>query len=258
MSGITLVCLTRDPEANLEPSIVKLQHKLSEIYNDRIVIASRDTAPKIKRALTESGWTVIDQSEEGIGEARRDALRITQQENYTHIHLCDLDRALHWVSTYPDEMKRIHNEIPNHDFLILGRTHRAFETHPKPQRLTENLTNQFFQNLTGQYIDVNAASRGISSKAADTILNHSKAISFETDVEWPLIIKHKSHLRLSYLEVDGLEFETHLKHQKEIEAFNGIEQWKKSLDQDPQEWLKRVIIAKKMIETSIQTLDNLT
>ena len=55
MSDIALVSLTRDPEANLEPSILKLQHKLSEIYNDRIVIASRDTAPKIKRALTESG-----------------------------------------------------------------------------------------------------------------------------------------------------------------------------------------------------------
>jgi hypothetical protein len=258
MSDIVLVCLTRDPEANLEPSIVKLQHKLSEIYNDRIVFVSRDTAPKIKRALTESGWTVTDQREEGVGESRRDALQIAKQENYTHIHLCDLDRALHWVSTYPDEMKRIHNEIPNHDFLILGRTHRAFETHPEPQKLTENLTNQFFRNLTGQYVDVNAASRGISSKAAQTILNHSQAISFETDVEWPLIIKQKSHLRLSYLEVEGLEFETHLKHQKEIEAFNGIEQWKKSLDQDPQEWLKRATITKKMIETAIQTLNNLT
>jgi len=203
VSDIALVCLTRDTEANLEPSIVKLQHKLPEIYNDRIVIASRDTTPKTKRALTESGWTVIDQSEEGVGEARRDALRTALQGNYTHIHLCDLDRALHWVSTYPDEMKRIHNEILRHDFLILGRTKRAFETHPEPQKLTENLTNQFFQNLIEQYIDVNAASRGISSKAAETILNHSQATSFETDVEWPLIIKHKSHLRLSYLEVEG-------------------------------------------------------
>ena len=96
------------------------------------------------------------------------------------------------------------------------------------------------------------------ARAAETILNHSQATSFETDVEWPLIIKHKSHLRLSYLEVEGLEYETHIKHHKEIEAFNGIKQWKKSLDQNPQEWLKRVTIAKKMIETSIQTLENLT
>ena len=256
MSDIALICLTRDPKANLKTPIKKLHKKISPIYPKRFVIVTQDTSPHINNALIETGWIVNIQSEEGVGCARRDALKIALRENFDYIHLCDLDRALHWANTYPDEMKRIHDEIPNHDFLILGRTHKAFETHPIPQKLTEKLTNQFFQNLVGQYIDVNAASRGISSKAAETILNHSQAISFETDVEWPLIVKHKSHLRLSYLEVEGLEFETQIKQHKEIETFNGIEQWKKSLDQDPHEWLKRVNISKKMIETSIQTLDD--
>jgi len=190
--------------------------------------------------------------------ARRDALRIAQQENYTHIHLCDLDRALHWANTYPDELKSILDEIPHYDFLILGRTQRALETHPKPQRLTESLTNQFYQHLLGQYMDVNAAFRGISSRAAKTILNHSQAPSFETDVEWPLIIKHKSKIPISYIEVEGLEYETHLKHHKEIEGLDGIEQWKRNVDQDPDEWLRRIIISKRMIETSIQTNQNLS
>ena len=253
MSNTTLVCITRDPNASLESPIKKLQHDISKIYCDRIVIASRDTAQMTIKALIESGWTVTEQTKKGVGEARRDALRITLQQNHNHIHLCDLDRTLHWINTYPDELTRIHDEIPHHDFLILGRTERALETHPKPQRLTESLTNQFFQHLLGQYMDMNAASRGISSKAAKTILSHSQAPNFETDVEWPLIIKHKSKLPISYIEVEGLEYETHLKHPIEVEAPNGIEQWKRTVEQDPNEWLKRIIISKKMIESSIQT-----
>ena len=192
-----------------------------------------------------------------MASARRDALRTALQQNHDHIHLCDLDRALHWANKYPDELKRIRDEIPRHDFLILGRTQRAKETHPKPQRLTESLTNQFYQHLLDQYVDVNAASRGISSRAAKTILNHSQVPSFETDVEWPLIIKHKSNLPIGYVEVEGLEYETHLKHHKEIEGLDGMEQWKRNVDQDPDEWLRRIIISKRMIETSIQTIQNI-
>jgi len=174
-----------------------------------------------------------------VGEARRDALRTAIQEKFRYIHLCDLDRAIHWVNTYPAELKHVRNMIPEHDFLILGRTPRAFETHPAPQRITENLTNQVFSLLFERPIDVNTASRGISHRAAEIILRYSNASGFETDVEWPLIIKLKSNLNIDYIEVEGLEYETHIKYPEEIRKAGGLQNWKRQLDQDPEEWLKR-------------------
>jgi len=227
--------------------------RLIEIYLETTVITSQDTSPETIKALRENGCKVKTQSGKGVGEARRDALRTISKEKHGHIHLCDLDRALHWANTYPAELKQIRNIIPEHDFLILGRTPRAFETHPKPQRATEGLTNQVFALLMERSIDVNTASRGISHEAAKTILNHSQALGFETDVEWPLIIRLKSNLNISYREVEGLEHETHIKYPEAVQTAGGLKNWMRQLEQDPKEWLKRVNISQRMIETAIQT-----
>lgn len=226
--------------------------QLNDIPPEIIIIASQDTSPETIRTLRDNGCKVETQSRKGVGEARRDALRTAIQEKYRHIHLCDLDRALHWANTYPTELKHIQNAIPEHDFLILGRTPRALETHPKPQRVTESITNQVFALIFGS-IDVNTASRGISRNAAEIILRYSQAPGFETDVEWPLIIRLKSNLNIGYMEVQGLEYETHIKYSEEVQNVGGLQNWKRKLERDPNEWLKRVNIDQRMIETIIQT-----
>ena len=119
--------------------------------------------------------------------------------------------------------------------------------------MTKGLTNQVFALLMERVIDVNTASRGISHEAAKTILNHSQALGFETDVEWPLIIRLKSNLNISYREVEGLEHETHIKYPEAAQTAGGLQNWMRQLEQDPKEWLKRVNISQRMIETAIQT-----
>lgn len=257
MNKIALICLIRDPKGTFITPIKEHSYRLIEIYPETTIIASQDTSPDTIRALRENGCQVKTQSGKGVGEARRDALRTAIQNKFEYIHLCDLDRALHWTNTYPAELKHIKNVIPEHDFLILGRTPRAFETHPEPQKMTESLTNQVFSFIYKQPIDVNTASRGVSYKAAEVILRYSHASGFETDVEWPLIIKLKTNLNLGYMEVEGLEYETHIKCPEEIRKAGGLQNWKRMLERDPNEWLRRVNIARRMIETAIRTQEKL-
>ena len=115
-----------------------------------------------------------------------------------------MDRALHWAFRYHEELKRVTTAIPGHDFLILGRTRRAMDTHPKNQTETEALANKVFSLILGRDMDITAASRGISREAAETILHYSRGRFFDSDSEWPIILHHNGY-ELGYMEAKGLE-----------------------------------------------------
>ena len=102
-------------------------------------------------------------------------------------------------------------------------------------------------------MDITAASRGISLDAAELILRYSKARYFETDSEWPIIIRCKSDMSIGYVKVDGLEFEDWLKHPKEVEDAGGLENWKRSIDESPEAWLRRMRYALGIAETALST-----
>ena len=255
---VAFFCITRDSDASLTTAVEDNVAKIISVYPETTIIASQDTCSQTIEVLRDGGCRVRIQPGRGVGDARREVLRTALREKIGHIHLCDLDRALHWANTYLKELKSLRCLIPKRDLLILERTPRAFETHPRPQRVTESITNQVFSLVIGRHVDVNAASRGISHRAARILLEHSRAPGFETDVEWPLIIKLRSNLNIGYLEVEGLEYETHLKHRGAIRDAGGIGKWKSLLEKDPEEWLKRVRVAQSMIEASIKVHRELT
>jgi hypothetical protein len=107
--------------------------------------------------------------------------------------------------------------------------------------------------LLDREVDITAASRGISLDAAELILRYSKARYFETDSEWPIIIRCMSDMSIGYVEVDGLEFEDWLKHPKEVEDAGGLENWKRSIDESPEAWLRRMRYALGIAETALST-----
>jgi hypothetical protein len=133
------------------------------------------------------------------------------QSERPYYHYCDMDRLIHWSIRYPEELiKTVIQSIQTTDFLVIGRTPEAFQTHPEAQIETETMTNQVFSFAIGKFMDVTAGSCGLSQLAAEHILKFSKEPSNATDTEWPMIIHHRVRpvLNLSYVEVNGLEYET--------------------------------------------------
>jgi len=82
LNKIALVCVMRDPRGILITSIEAHSSRLIEIYPETTIISSQDTSPKTIRALRGNGFKVVTQSEKGVGEARRDALRIVRARGH--------------------------------------------------------------------------------------------------------------------------------------------------------------------------------
>jgi hypothetical protein len=78
--------------------------------------------------------------------------------------------------------------IPNYDLLVLGRTERAWATHPPHQAETEPLFNRVFHLATGLPWDIGAGSRGLSRRAAELLLSISREPTVGVDAEWPLLL----------------------------------------------------------------------
>jgi hypothetical protein len=153
-----------------------------------------------------------------------------------------MDRVLHWARTYPEELKKVTAAIPGHDFLVLGRTRRAMETHPRNQVDTENLANKVFSLIVGREMDITAASRGISREAAEQILRYSRGRFFDSDSEWPIILQCRG-FTLDYIEVEGLEWETQMKRGEMALPSGRKVSPKEYYESNPESWVYRLKMA---------------
>ena len=254
---VTLASYFHDPQGELLMAIAERLPLLCQIYDGICVVPTDASDGAVVDRLYENDCTVELQSGgvglEFIGDSRRMALSLALEEGRGHIHFVDMDRILQWVGSNPQELRDVVRHLPQHDFLIIGRTERAMETHPQSQRETEGLANRVCSLLLGSSMDVTSASRGLSQDAARLILRYSKATECNTDSEWPLIIHCKSDMQVGYIEVDGLEFEDWIKKADEVESAGGVEAWKRSKDEDPAAWLHRIRFAEGIVETAIST-----
>src|SRR5439155_8292894 len=125
-----------------------------------------------------------------IGLSRRAVVALALQLSPGFVMYCDFDRALHWAEHHPPELAEITKHITGHDFTILGRTQRAYDSHPRVQRDTETIINHVFAVVSGKKWDVSAAARGLSRRAAQAIVAGCPDDKISTDVSWPLFIQH--------------------------------------------------------------------
>ncbi len=257
MDGISLATYTHDPRGGLLEPLKERMPPLTKIYDGLFVVVTDETDGRVLERLEDFGCTVVIQEDgvgyDRVGDARRLAISAASEGGRGHVHFVDLDRVLRWAGSHADELRRVVGEIADHEFLIIGRTPHAMETHPVSQRETEGLANKVASLVLGLEVDVTAASRGLSQGATKTILEYSKAKSFDTDAEWPVIIQCKSNLPISYIEVDGLGFEDWLKLPGEVEAAGGLEEWKRAKDEDPARWLHRMRFAQMIAEAALAT-----
>ena len=232
---------------------------LDRIYGGKITVVTKMTQTRVLQTLSKFGWTLVKPfSNVGmaqITDSRRRVLKAALENGFDYIHLVDMDRILHWASTYPKELEKVVNSIPGREFIILGRTRRAMETHPKNQVDTETLANRVFNLILGVDMDITAASRGISRSAGEVILRFSRGRFFDSDSEWPIIL-HCNNFHLDYMETEGLEWETRLKREHMV-ASDRILDVKEFYESNPESWVYRLMLAHRISRVAYKTYHSL-
>lgn len=245
---VRLVATVNDPENRLAALARQHLPTMLPLYDGVSLLCSQATSAEAVSLLRDLGARVTYDGDEPdghsyIGRKRRQALRLGLAAGAEHLHLCDFDRALHWTAAYPDELRQTVAGMPGYDLLILGRTARAFETHPPYQTRTEMLINRVFGLVYGQELDITAGSRVLSRRAAEYLLARSQEPGVGVDAEWPLLLQRASGVKIGYRACEGLEFETPDRHGPNIEAAGGLTAWMEMMNADPQRWSHRLRLA---------------
>jgi len=255
-----LAMLYHDPDGKLRDQIDRSAPLLTDIFSDIAICASVVANPSALHRWREAG-ALIDQETaddtpayQRLGRARRRAVKLALDHQTSHILYVDGDRVLHWVEHYPDELRRMATAILDHDFTVLGRTARAFASHPGVQRDTEGIVNKVFARATGLQWDVGSGSRGLSRRAIEAIDAHCPDDTISVDVTWPLCLRKLGGYRLGYVLAEGLEFETGDGYDHQRAETNDYHHWLDNLDNDPQRWAFRLRLAQLHVEKLIEYL----
>ncbi|MGD2207162.1 MAG: hypothetical protein PVH17_10310 [Anaerolineae bacterium] len=217
---------------------------------------SKDTHPTVLSLLRQHGVAVqVDECEPAgiytIGAVRRATIRTGVEAGTPYLQMSDFDRALHWMAHYPKELETVIAQISDYDLLVLGRTERAWATHPPYQAQTEPLFNKVFALVSGLEWDVGAGSRGLSRRAAETLLEISQEMTVGVDAEWPLLLQREG-FHVGYRSCEGLEFETADRSGAEIEAAGSYQAWEAQMSADPRRWVFRLRVALMIAEASVR------
>ncbi len=188
-------------------------------------------------ALTTATWP----------RGRHVALREALNREAAHLLYCDLDRLIHWIEVYPEELAQVAQRAQRCDCLVVGRTGRALMTHPRALRETEQIANDVFAHITGCAYDVCVATRGFSHEAAKQVLAASRTeTSLGVDGEWVYLCQ-QAGFRLDYVETEGMEWETPDQFRESAADSETQRVAAEAFDAQASNWPKRVQIARAII-----------
>jgi hypothetical protein len=256
-SNVALVMTVHEREGRLLHLIEAHLPTLAAHYAAVIAYCSHETLPAVRDQLRRLGVAIRvndhpSRGIEDIGAARRATIRAGLEAGASYLQMCDFDRALHWAVHWPAELETVVADIPNYDLLVLGRTERAWATHPPYQAETEPLFNKVFALASGQPWDVGAGSRGLSRRAAETLLEISQEMTVGIDAEWPLLLLKRGGFRVGYRPCEGLEFETADRFGPEIEAAGGYQAWEAQASAQPERWVFRLQVALYIAQAAVR------
>ena len=256
-SRVSLIVTVHQPDERLAMLAEAQVPALAACYREITAYCSATTHERILRILrAHSVWVSVDDEPlagvYAIGHVRRRALRAGLEAGTSHLQMCDFDRALHWMAHYPQELQEVIDAIAEFDLLVLGRTDRAWTTHPPYQAETEPLFNRIFALTTGLPWDVGAGSRGFSRRGAERLLELSKEPTIGIDAEWPLLLLGQEGYAVGYRACEGLEFETADRFAAEIEAAGSYEAWEAEMSADPARWAFRLRLATLIAEAIVR------
>jgi hypothetical protein len=247
MMACVLATTHHDPGGRMIDQITRMVPRLRQLFSGIAVQATDVTDAQGLAVLERAGASVRHMPVAGhvfLGKARRAAIAFGLEQDSDGMLFCDLDRMLHWAEYAPAELAQAVAHVQQHDFTVIGRTVRAFATHPQTQRDTESIVNLVFAQVSGHGWDVTAAARGLSKRAAMAIVAGCLEDSVGTDTAWPLFLEQIGGYSLGYLETEGMEFETPDRFGDQIAALGGLAAWMQRLDLDVREWALRLDVAR--------------
>lgn len=193
-----------DPEGKNINLFMECNKYLNKIYDYIFLTISDKTSKEYIKLIKEANYNIKIIPKKGAANARREVVKFgVNNEEVDYYHYCDFDRVLVWIKNNLDELRSLKRYIADCEFLIIGRTEKAFLSHPIAWRETERLTNKVFSEYVGRSVDITGGSCAFSKKVAKLIHKYSK--EKVTDGEWP-IIAYKFNMKLDYIEVNGLEY----------------------------------------------------
>jgi hypothetical protein len=239
--SVALTGTVHDP-SGLQLSILTAATPKLGQYAGVYLAVSPATDPRLVDALRRHGVQIVPGGAE-IGVARRTALAAAHAAGHDAFLAIDFDRWLHWATTYPEELAQVPDRLarrrPRRWYACLGRTARAFATHPDVQRLTETVTNAAASRALGRRLDAVAGSSWLSRQGADLVLAHSIETTNATDLEWPALIFLADPRRIGQLHCEGLEFETATFHREAIAVAGDLATWTRRTYDSPASWRDR-------------------
>jgi hypothetical protein len=245
-----LLATLHDPQGRLLPALEARGAALAPgagRYAAVYVTATDATHQAVRAALEARGGRVIGGQNDKVGAARRLALQTAFEAGHETFFYCDFDRWLHWAGRFPEELAalpgRLLSRRPRPWYVCLGRTRRAFATHPYVQRTTERATNRAASLALGRRLDATAGACWLTRAGAALILPRSTEATNATDLEWPALVYRAEGRRLAYLATEGLEFETAEFHAREVAAQGGLAAWERAQYERPEVWRARLGLA---------------
>lgn len=245
---VALASTLHDPAGATLPLLLDALPELPRRYAGLAIFATEETPERMVAPLVAAGATVTRRPSEyrAIGRRRLDAAR--QAAGFApSVHLCDFDRLLHWWHGWRDELDATLARIATVDLLLLGRTERAWATHPANQAETERAANRLVSCLYGEPVDVCSGSRGLSRRAVAHLAAHSTVEDVGTDGEWPVLLRRAGGFRCAQVLTEGLEFETADSHRDEVARAGGLAAWNAANDRDPARWAFRTRLAADIV-----------
>ena len=245
-----LLATLHDPQGRMHPALEGRGAALAPAggrYASVYVTVTDATHPAVRAGLAARGVEVIGGKNDRVGAARRLALRTAYEAGHGAFFYCDLDRWLHWEGRFPEELASLPGRLtarhPQPWYVCLGRTRRAFATHPAVQRVAEGATNRAASLALGRRLDAVAGACWLTRDGAAAVLPHSVEETNATDLEWPALVYRADRRRVAYVATEGLEFETAEFYAPEIGALGGRAAWERAQYERPEVWRTRLRLA---------------
>jgi hypothetical protein len=226
---------------------------LLKLDNEPMIAAySPETHHRAISVLEDLGYMTV-QGGESIQSVYTAALKRSLQLLPDHVFYCDLDRLVHWAKTYPEEYHDTRLMALNYDFLMVGRSPKAFLTHPETQTCTEGIANRIASRIIGFEAteDVVGTCWGLSRPLTQLLALSPELNTYGFYCDWP-VTAWRSAKRKTYTEVNGLEWETPDRYEVEIAA-QGYAEWLNGFT-NPREWKRRCSMLDDLVQTSLRLM----
>lgn len=248
-----------DPEARLFPLIARLSDpkdllardwaRVRPNYDDLFCVASPGTDARSNEALRRAGWEVAIQDKDGLDRGMFRTVRSGMKRGPGLIHFCDLDRFIHWLARFPDELRALPAIWDQHDLTLLVRSPRAFATHPPAQTLTEAIGIRAISAVLGvPNADALSGSYLWSRRAAEAVATFPGPHDLRFYAVGALA-PFRAGCTVGAHVVEGLEWETPDQYPSEI-AELGYDAWLARF-QSPGQWQQRVEMAGLWVEEAL-------